>query len=259
MIATAEAAGVTLMVGYMKRYDPAYLYAQRLMPAMRDRVTYVQINTLHPPIQVHLTHHRIQQFNDVPVAAIAQVRAESQALIDEALGADHHPWLNRAFPDFILGSMVHDLNALRGLFGEPAEVLYTDFWDGGDCITTILRYDPDVRVQYSWTFLRDVRHYDETLSFYGTGARLHVKFPSPFLMNEPTLIVTEGMEDDVAWERTATASYEEAFKEELRHFYDCITTGQRPRTDGLDGRRDVELLRDITIAWRGARGKGVGA
>jgi predicted dehydrogenase len=30
MIAAAEAQGVTLMVGYMKRYDPGYKYAQRI-------------------------------------------------------------------------------------------------------------------------------------------------------------------------------------------------------------------------------------
>ena len=253
MIAAADQAGVVLMVGYMKRYDPGYLHARQLMADLRPRITYVQVNTLHPPIQMHLTHHKILRFDDVPASTLEPLQAESRALVDEALGIPHHPWLDRAYPDFILGSMVHDVNALRGLFGEPEAVLYTDLWDGGDCITTILRYPGDVRCQYSWTFLRDLRHYDETLSFYGDGARLHVKFPSPFLRNEPMLVVTEGMDDGVAWEKTALVSYEEAFKEELIHFHDCIVNGRRPRTDGQDGKRDVVLLHDLTLAWQRAQ------
>ena len=89
-----------------------------------------------------------------------------------------------------------------------------------------------------------------------SGARfrvLHVKFPSPFLRNEPMLVVTEGMDDGVAWEKTALVSYEEAFKQELIHFHDCIANGRRPRTDGEDGKRDVVLLRDLTLAWQRAQ------
>jgi predicted dehydrogenase len=249
MIAAADRASTTLMVGYMKRYDPAYLHAQELLADQRDRFRYIQINTLHPPSPMYLTHHKILRFADVPAPVIKQLEAERQALIDEALGARHHPWLDRAYWDFILGSMVHDTNALRGLFGEPEGVTFTDVWAGGECITTILRYPNDVRCQYSWTFLPGVRNYDETLSFYGDGVRLHLKFPSPFLRNEPTLVVTEGMDGGVAWQKTATVSYEEAFKAELLHFHDCVTSGRRPITDGEDGKRDVVLLRELTRAW----------
>ena len=67
------------------------------------------------------------------------------------------------------------------------------------------------------------------------------------------LVVTEGMDDGVAWEKTALVSYEEAFKQELIHFHDCIANGRRPRTDGEDGKRDVVLLRDLTLAWQRAQ------
>jgi predicted dehydrogenase len=253
MISAAQRSGVTLMVGYMKRYDPGYLYAQELMADLRQKISYVQINTLHPPSPSYFAHQKIRRFDDVPAKTFEALSEAQQSLIDEALGKQHHPWLDRAYDEFILGSMVHDINALRGLFGEPESVAYTDLWDEGDCITTILRYPGDVRCQYSWTFLPGLRHYDETLSFYGDGARLHVKFPSPFLRNEPTLVVSEGMDGDVAWEKTSTVSYEEAFKEELRHFHACVTNGLRPRTDGEDGKRDVLLLRDVTLAWQRAQ------
>src|SRR5205823_3990305 len=113
MIAAADQAALILMVGYMKRYDPGYLHAQALMADLRPRITYVQVNTLHPPIQMHLTHHKILRFDDVPASTLEPLQAESRALVDEALGIPHHPWLDRAYPDFIRGSMVHDVNALR--------------------------------------------------------------------------------------------------------------------------------------------------
>lgn len=46
-------------------------------------------------------------------------------------------------------------------------------------------------------------------------------------------------------ERTVTASYDEAFRREWRHFHECVTTGVAPRTGGADGLRDVEILRTI--------------
>jgi predicted dehydrogenase len=254
MLAAAEQARVTLMVGYMKRYDPGYLHAQELLANLRERITYVQINTLHPPIEMYLAHHTILRFDDVPPEQIVSLQVDCQRLVDEALGTPHHPWLDQAFPERILGSMVHDLNALRGLLGEPEAVCFSELWDRGRCITTILRYPGDVRCQYSWTFLPGLRHYDERLSFYGDGARLHLEFPSPFLLNAPTLVLTEGMEGNVAWEKRSLVSYAEAFKEELVHFHECIANGRRPRTDGEDGRRDVLLARDIALAWQPRNG-----
>src|SRR5947209_13763832 len=47
MIAAAERAGVTLMVAYMKRYDPGYRYARDIIRGLSD-VRYVQVNVLHP-------------------------------------------------------------------------------------------------------------------------------------------------------------------------------------------------------------------
>jgi predicted dehydrogenase len=42
-----------------------------------------------------------------------------------------------------------------------------------------------------------------------------------------------------------TASYEESFRREWRHFNHCATTSTAPRTSAADGLRDVEILRAI--------------
>jgi predicted dehydrogenase len=38
-----------------------------------------------------------------------------------------------------------------------------------------------------------------------------------------------------------TTSYDESFKRELRHFHDCVVQDRTPVTDGMEGRRDIEL------------------
>jgi predicted dehydrogenase len=53
------------------------------------------------------------------------------------------------------------------------------------------------------------------------------------------------MEDGHPFEKRVTASMEEAFKEELVHFADCVTTGRAPETTPAEARGDVELLHRI--------------
>jgi predicted dehydrogenase len=66
----------------------------------------------------------------------------------------------------------------------------------------------------------------------------------------PTPIVVEGMEGEANWIKTVTVSYEEAFRQELRHFYECVTERTRPETDGHVGRRDIAVALDIVQTSR---------
>src|SRR5262249_4822718 len=114
MVAAAEQAGTVLMVAYMKRYDPAYRYAQARVQAMSD-VRFIQVNHLHPDNSLHLAEFRVHRFDDVPVAAREVADGEHRRGIAEALGyADPDgvpPAIARAYST-ILGSMIHDIGNL---------------------------------------------------------------------------------------------------------------------------------------------------
>jgi predicted dehydrogenase len=56
------------------------------------------------------------------------------------------------------------------------------------------------------------------------------------------------MEGDAAWEKRVVASHREAFKEELRHFAECVQAGRRPITSVEDGRADILWLHRIWAA-----------
>lgn len=252
LIAAAEHAGVVLMVGNMKRFDPAYEHARPLVAALRD-LRLVRITTLEAPLPPYVQHHRLARPSAPAPDLAAAARAERAALLDEALGSDAAPEIRRVYEDVLLDSLVHEVNTLRGLLGEPEAVTSAEMWLDGEGVTAVLRYPGDLRCVLTWVNLPELRHYSQEIAFYGVAERLTLRFPSPFLRNEPTPLLVEGMEGGAAWEKIITVSYEEAFLRELLHFHDCVTAGRRPATSGTEGRRDLVVLQAIAAALAGGR------
>lgn len=253
-----EQAGVTLMVGYMKRYDPGYRYARELVGAMSD-IRYVEARTLHPMSEWYWLHQRIRRGPGFEPVRLPRDRGEGSGgqspvrdpeaeLIRQALGGRSDPVLVQAF-NVLVGSMVHDINCLRGLFGRPARAVSTEIWRQGTSITTVLEFRPEFRCLYTWTYLPELRRYEEDIAVYGSDRRVKIRFPSPFLRSEPTPVVVEGMEGEAAYEKTVTVSYEEAFRLELEHFHQAVTEGREPLTGWADAAEDLETIGAILRAY----------
>lgn len=252
-IATAaEQAGVTVMVAYMKRYDPGYRTALSLLQSMQD-VRYVQINTLHPAEDDYLGIHGILRFNDIPADVLARLGAAEEQLYDEAIGRVMPASLRNVYGNILLGSMVHDMNALRGLLGEPDEVLSTEIWpvDAREpSITTTFRFGERTRVVFTWTYLEQLRDYFEEIALMSSAHRLRIQFPSPYLRHFPTPIVFQGMDGKAAYEKRILASYDEAFREELLAFHHYVTAGETPLTTVADARQDILWLQRVLARYQ---------
>ena len=247
MIAAANRSRVVLMVANNKRYDPAYEYAKPLVTAIRD-LRLVRITTLEAPLLPYVQHHRLIRPADVPADTLAALRAEHETLVREAIGDTAPDDVHALYADVLLDSLVHEVNAVRGLLGDPLEVTSAENWMGSEGVTTVLRFPGDVRCVMTWVNLPTLRSYSQELAFYGPSDRLALRFPSPFLRNEPTVLVLEGMEDGATWEKTLTVSYQESFKRELEHFYDCVVDGKVPYTTGQEARQDIVVLQAIARA-----------
>jgi predicted dehydrogenase len=243
IIASHKQAGTTCMITYMKRYDPGVRYAQPLIRSLKD-LQAIHITVLHPNEVNQIGHLGVRRFPDVPAEARERLRAEQDALIREVIG-NFTPLERRVFADNLLSTLVHDVNLLRGLSGDPAEVLFTDVWAGGDSMLTCLRYPSGVRAIISLQYLWDLANYQETVAYYAKADRVRLVFPSPFFRNMPTPVIVEGMEEGKAFEKHVTASMREAFKEELLHFADCVRSGKTPDTTPEEAKGDVALLHQI--------------
>jgi hypothetical protein len=131
--------------------------------------------------------------------------------------------------------------------------LYTDIWPAGEklpSITTVISYPRNTRVVYTWTFLADLRDYFEEIALMSPANRLRIQFPSPFLKHFPTPIVFQGMENGAAFVKRVETSFDEAFREELRAFHDCVMNDRQPITDAADGRQDVAILQQVVAALK---------
>jgi predicted dehydrogenase len=243
ILAAHKRAGTVCMVTYMKRYDPGFRYAQPLIQELDD-LQAIHITVLHPSEQNQTGHHDIRRFQDVPADVRDRLRAEQDRLIREVIG-DFTPLERRLFANNLLSTLVHDINVLRALSGDPEEVLFTDVWHGGEGTATVLRYASGVRAVISLQYLPDLANYEETVAYYGKAHRVRLVFPSPFFRHMPTPVYVEGMEDGRPVEKKVTASLKEAFKEELIHFAECVGQGKTPLTTPEEARGDVALLHRI--------------
>ncbi|MGW4151988.1 Gfo/Idh/MocA family protein [Micromonospora chersina] len=247
--AAVERTGRTVMVAYMKRFDPGYLHGQQLVDKLADP-RYVQINTLHPSEDQYIDIHGVRRFGDVPTDVVAELDRAQEALLDEAVGPISDA-LRFVYFDVFLGSMVHDVNALRGLVGAPESVLFTEVWpidSKTPSVTTMLKHEGELRTLYTWSYLAELRDYFEEIAVLSSAERVRIQFPSPFLKHWPTPVVYQRMESGAMLESRVQASYDEAFREELRAFHECVVDGRRPLTDVADARADIAILQQIMAA-----------
>jgi predicted dehydrogenase len=91
--------------------------------------------------------------------------------------------------------------------------------------------------------LPGVADYTERVTVYCTDRIGEVVFPSPYLRHLPTRLTVKRSEGATGLTTTEIrASYEEAFRSELRGFHAAICDGAPVRTTAEDARADVALL-----------------
>jgi len=242
MLMAAQRAGVRLMVGTMKRYDPAYeRLVERLPEAGELRL--IRVTTLESPFEPYVEGYPLTPPAVAPAGVLERLKAEDAERLARAL-PDADEATRFCYRWMLLDNLVHELNALRGLLGEPDAVKYAELdpkvvnlslvFDGVDC-------------HLSWVDLPGIARYKQELAFYGLDARLTLTLPSPYLRGMPTELAIEGGRAGTshAWRTVETVSYVEAFKRELIEFHDAIDQERPPRTDGHDGLRDVALCQAI--------------
>jgi predicted dehydrogenase len=245
--AAAAKARVRLMVGYMKRYDPAVERLQDELAQLQP-LRFVQTTTAEYPLTWYVSHYPLMRGGDVAPATLAAQARDDESRVTAAIG-EADPLLRRVYRHFLLDSMVHDLNLLRGLLGEPSlHAARVGEWG----VSLLLRF-PRVEGAMHWINLTDgVARYRQEFTFFGPRRRAGLVFPSPFLRSAPTQLVLEGGTAGTpdAWRTVETVSFEEAFKRELVHFHACVTEGLEPRTTAAEATADVALCQAVIAAHK---------
>ena len=247
-----------LMVGYHKRFDPAYLHAREAVRKMRE-LRYVEVTVLHPDDSGARTHHAVLPVPGKPWSPRPEEEIDRGLADHVATGAGagcvdlmtgkQAPAAHRLAAFILFDSLIHDVSAVRGILGEPERVLSAHAWRGGMAQTSVTAFPKDVRVVMSWVSIPGLRLYEERLRFVSPEMRVTLTFPSPYLRHFPTPLLIERMDgtDVVAEQRTV--SYEEAFRAEMHHFRSCIAEG-RPASPSIeDALGDARWIQQIAEAY----------
>lgn len=249
MITAADRAGVQLMVGYMKRYDPAYEELTRTLD--RAAVRFARVTTLESPLEPYVDHCPLTRGGIDPELA-AELIADDESRVTAAIGTDD-PVLRRLYRVVLLDSMVHELNAVRGLLGEPDDLRFADVWGAPDGVTLTMRFG-GIETVCSWVDLPGIAAYEQEFAFYAPDSRASLVFPSPFLRSMPTRLVREGgaIGTPSAYRSEHVLAFDEAFKRELREFHACVLENRAPHTPGTDAIRDIALSQAVISFLLGA-------
>jgi predicted dehydrogenase len=252
--------GLKIMVGYMKRYDPAYIYARNLIQQIED-LRFIDVTVLHPVDAMYREHHRRRIGMGVMDSGLVELpqpgmeeaffakltgEGEDAERITAAIGNTTEN--NRIGYFFMIASLIHDMNAIRGIMGNPSDVISTEIWHSGLCIHSVLRFGEDVRCSMKWIYLPYQKNYFEELAFYGSSTRIRIQFPSPYLLHTPTpVIIQKSMEGHGLSEEKVIVSYEEEFRTELIKFYEYLECGEPPETTIDDAYQDLYWLQQMAI------------
>ncbi len=242
MVAAAESAGVVLMVGYPKRYDPAFARFRELARDLGD-VRLLRVTTTEAPWRPYLAHYPLIAPGPIKEDVLRGLRADDARRLTSAIGSDD-PMLVHVYQNVLLDTLVHEINTIRGLWGEPERLEHVDYRPGA--LNVLLSYG-DAAAAIHWLEVPGMTRYAMEFSVTGTAGRATLTFPSPYLRNAATAIFLErGSADDVASSSTESiTSFESGFKRELEAFATAIRGGAPVPTDGRDSARDIALCQSI--------------
>jgi predicted dehydrogenase len=240
MIAAAKANHVKLMVAYMKRYDPAYEWA---LPLFQD-IKNLRLIRVHDFGGTYTINNKIYDLFaglDISAKEVEYWQERERSAMLKAIGEERADLLETF--SLLLYNCSHDSIVLHEAFGSPTRIAHVDLFD--TFVLADLEYGEHTRCIWETGLIPDRTEWDERFAAYGGNRWIELSFPFPYLKNEATMIHMNEMEGDASVTKRVLVSYDEAFKREWRHFYDCITQDKEPITNGEKGRRDIAFLIDL--------------
>jgi len=175
----------------------------------------------------------------------SKVREEGALL--QAIGQEKSGLL-RAY-SLLLQLWSHNINLLRGAFGDPRQINYAEVRLGKQTtllpaplqILAVIDYGTELSCIWESRAFMANEAWDEELALFGSERTVRVRFPFPYLKYTPAVVTVEETVKGTLIHQEIVTSYDEAFKRELKHFYDCIIKDVEPITSGEDARKDLEL------------------
>jgi predicted dehydrogenase len=243
LAAAVEAAGVRLMVGYMRRYDPV---VGRLLAELPER----------PPVRLVRALDTLG-LRSVPGDVYSLVlppegaggRASDRETVADKLaaGVGTDDPSRTSLYWIMLMLAVHDFAVLRALLGAPAEITGVQLLAPRHLLAAF-GYDAGARATLELGVWPEQTWSDTTVDVVGDAWSSSLTFPNPWVRYLPSTLTQRRAGDDGTTVTASPTSYRSAFREEWLEFHTAVVEGREPVTGVHDGLADVELAAAVVNA-----------
>ena len=241
IVEARDRTGLTVMVGYMRRFAPAFVEATALMPSL-GRINFARVHDVIGRNRLIVDQTaEVCRPTDIPQDLIEQRWARGRRLVEDAVGSVPDELANAYRLLCGLGS--HDLSAMRELLGRPRGVAAARQWRSGGYIAALLDYD-DYVVAYE-TGVDEQLRFDAHLEVFGDSASLRVQYDTPYVRHLPTTLVLEQTTGDEFRRTVSRPHLKDPYTHELEYFHDAVTSGTAPKTGPEDFALDLDLFAEL--------------
>jgi predicted dehydrogenase len=241
IIAARNRSGATVMVGYMRRFAPAFTEAKALLPEL-GRVNFARVHDVvgRNRLIVDQTSYVVRP-DDLPAAALEERWSRGRRLVRDAIG-DVPDALAGAYR-LLCGLGSHDLSAMRELLGPPKGVHAARQWRDGSYLAALLDYG-DYVVSYE-TGVDEQLRFDAHLEVFGDSASFRVQYDTPYVRHFPTTLEIERTEGDAITRSVRRPHLKDPYTHELEYFHEVATTATTPKTGAEDFVADLDLFAEL--------------
>ena len=239
-----DEAGVQVMVGYMRRYAPAFVQAVEHVRAL-EKINYARVrDIIGQNAQFVEQSSVVLRPKDIPQEAMRDRAERASRLVKAAIG-DAPPQLVGTYR-LLCGLSSHDLSAMRELLGMPKGVIAARQW--GVFLTALFDYE-----SFTVTFETGIdrnRRFDAHITVYGESKEIRVQYDTPYIRQLPTRLFINETQGEAFEEREIRPTFTDPYTVELLHFYEVATHHVQPKTTAEDFLHDLDLFDMIINALR---------
>ncbi|HEX4088943.1 MAG TPA: Gfo/Idh/MocA family oxidoreductase [Trebonia sp.] len=251
VIAAADAAEVLVQVGYVKQFDPA-VQRLRAETVAGPPPRHARVHNFAGGRHRYERIHRVRKPDGDLAPSGPPERETVAAIIERNLGSAD-PERIAALQTLALLA-IHDLNLVRWMWGDPAEVAVSSRGSAdGRCFLITLGYASH---QVTLEVLADFstpRDWDEHLAVYGRDGCREVIFGSPFHRTSPSTLAHRYADGTQVRDDRVIVSYESAFDRQMRSFLDDVQKGSGHGPGQGHGPGLREARDDLALVYRLAR------
>ena len=244
IIKARDEAGVQVMVGYMRRYAPAFVQAVEHVRGL-EKINYVRVRDIIGQNSQFVEQSSIVlRPNDIPQEAMRDRAERANRLVKAAIG-DVSQQLSRTYR-LLCGLSSHDLSAMRELLGMPKRVIAAH--QAGIFLNVLFEYE-----NFTASFETGIDHnrrFDAHIQVYGETKDIRVQYDTGYIRQLPTRLFLNETKGEAFEEREIRPTFTDPYTVELQHFYDVVTRNVQPKTSAEDFLDDLDLFAMIIDALR---------